>query len=170
MANDFLPCGKLRGLCAKGCGRQDNQLNTYDYFADIPGNESTTDLVEVQFKNTHKAYFHNSNNLPLQRECAYLLERRLFDTGHLAIVLDAQTLGIESKSQIETFAAIATELTRKGIITICIDLYGEIKVDNAFTIAVDENSTQPVDKNKDYCTVCQQHLAASIEDIINLKL
>lgn len=67
MANDFLPCGKLRGLCAKGCGRQDNQLNTYDYFADIPGNESTTDLVEVQFKNTHKAYFHNSNNLPLQK-------------------------------------------------------------------------------------------------------
>ena len=67
MANDFLPCGKLRGLCAKGCGRQDNQLNTYDHFADIPGNESTTDLVEVQFKNTHKAYFHNSNNLPLQK-------------------------------------------------------------------------------------------------------
>ena len=117
-----------------------------------------------------KLFLIAGNNLPLQRECAYLLERRLFDTGHLAIVLDAQTLGIESKSQIETFAAIATELTRKGIITICIDLYGEIKVDNAFTIAVDENSTQPVDKNKDYCTVCQQHLAASIEDIINLKL
>ena len=34
------PC---RGLCAKGCGRQDKQLNTYDYLADIPGNDEATD-------------------------------------------------------------------------------------------------------------------------------
>ena len=27
----------LRGLCALGCGRQDKQLNTYDYLADIEG-------------------------------------------------------------------------------------------------------------------------------------
>lgn len=44
------------------------------------------------------------------------------------------------------------------------------KVDNALSIAVAEDSTQPVDKNKDYCTVCQQHLSATIEDIINIKL
>lgn len=25
-------------LCCKGCGRQDNKLNTYDWLADIPGN------------------------------------------------------------------------------------------------------------------------------------
>ncbi len=67
MDNEFLPCGKLRGLCAKSCGRQDNQLNTYDYLADIPCNATSTDLVEVQFKNTRKAYFHNSNNLPLEK-------------------------------------------------------------------------------------------------------
>lgn len=67
MKNEFLPCGNLRGLCPQSCGPQDNRLNTYDYFADVPGNESTTDLVEVQFKNTHKAYFHNCNNLPLQK-------------------------------------------------------------------------------------------------------
>lgn len=61
----FLPCGKLRGLCTAGAGPQDKQLNTYDYLADIPGNNDTTDLVEVQFKNTRKAYYHNSNKLPL---------------------------------------------------------------------------------------------------------
>ena len=33
--------------------------------ADIPGNEMFTDLVEVQFKNTRKAYFHNDNHLSL---------------------------------------------------------------------------------------------------------
>lgn len=58
------PC---RGLCAKGCGRQDKQLNTYDYLADIPGNDDTTDLVEVQFKNTRKGYYHNCNHLPLEK-------------------------------------------------------------------------------------------------------
>lgn len=117
-----------------------------------------------------KLFLIAGNNLPLQRECAYLLERRLFDTGHIAVVLDAQQLQLEGKTQTAAFANIAGELSRKGIITICIDLYGEIKVDNAFTIAVDENEAQPVDKNKDYCTVSQHHLAATIEDIINLKL
>lgn len=57
------PC--LRGLCARGCGRSNRPLNTYDYLADMPGNEEWTDLVEVQFKNTRKGYFHNENHLPL---------------------------------------------------------------------------------------------------------
>lgn len=58
---------KLRGLCAEGCGRSDHQLNTFDYMADVPGNQDTTDLVEVQFKNTRKRYYHNDNHLPLQK-------------------------------------------------------------------------------------------------------
>ena len=57
------PC--LRGLCARGCGRSNRPLNTYDYLADMPGNDEWTDLVEVQFKNTRKGYFHNENHLPL---------------------------------------------------------------------------------------------------------
>ena len=43
-----------RGLCAKGVSRSDHQLNTYDWLADVPGNAESTDLVEVQFKNTSK--------------------------------------------------------------------------------------------------------------------
>lgn len=61
----FETAGCLRGLCAKGCGRQDKQLNTYDYYADVPGNDRLTDLVEVQFKNTRKGYYHNDNHLDL---------------------------------------------------------------------------------------------------------
>ena len=56
-----------RGLCARGCGRQDKQLNSYDWLADVPGNTDTTDLVEVQFKNTRKGYYHNVNNLDLKK-------------------------------------------------------------------------------------------------------
>ena len=56
-----------RGLSARGCGRQDKQLNSYNWLADIPGADTLTDLVEVQFKNTRKDYYINSNHLPLQK-------------------------------------------------------------------------------------------------------
>ena len=55
------------GLCCKSCGRQDKQLNTYDWLADIPGNAEESDMVEVQFKNTRKGYFRNSNKIPLEK-------------------------------------------------------------------------------------------------------
>ena len=56
-----------RGLCRSAVGRQDRQLNTYDWLADVPGNAESTDLVEVQFKNTRKGYYHNVNNLDLKK-------------------------------------------------------------------------------------------------------
>ena len=56
-----------RGLCHQAVGRQDRQLNTYDWLADVPGNVDTTDLVEVQFKHTRKGYYHNVNNLELNK-------------------------------------------------------------------------------------------------------
>lgn len=54
-------------LCCGGCGRQNNKLNTYDWLADIPGNAEEQDMVEVQFKNTRKGYFKNSNGLHLEK-------------------------------------------------------------------------------------------------------
>ena len=56
-----------RGLCHQAVGRQDRQLNTYDWLADVPGNTDTTDLVEVQFKHTRKGYYHNVNHLDLKK-------------------------------------------------------------------------------------------------------
>ena len=56
-----------RGLCHQAVGRQDRQLNTYDWLADVPGNFNDNDLVEVQFKHTRKGYYHNVNNLPLKK-------------------------------------------------------------------------------------------------------
>ena len=56
-----------RGLCHAAVGRQDRQLNTYDWLADVPGNADVTDLVEVQFKHTRKGYYHNVNHLDLKK-------------------------------------------------------------------------------------------------------
>ena len=55
------------GICCKGCGKMDAPLNTFDWLAAVPGNEEYTDIVEVQFKNTRKGYYRNTNNIPLQK-------------------------------------------------------------------------------------------------------
>ncbi len=52
----------------KGCSKvQNSKLNTYDWLCDVPDAENATDYVEVQFKNTRKAYYLNSTKLPLEK-------------------------------------------------------------------------------------------------------
>ncbi len=65
--NKFLLKNGSGSLCCKGCGRQNNKLNTYDWLADVPGNAEEQDMVEVQFKNTRKGYYKNSNHLKLEK-------------------------------------------------------------------------------------------------------
>lgn len=67
MNNKFTLKNGSGGLCCKGCGRQNNKLNTYDWLADVPGNGDEQEIVEVQFKNTRKGYFKNSNRLKLEK-------------------------------------------------------------------------------------------------------
>lgn len=55
------------GKCCKECDRMDAPLHTFDWLADVPGNYEDTDIVEVQFKNTRKGYYRNSNNIPLKK-------------------------------------------------------------------------------------------------------
>lgn len=43
------------------------QLHVFDYFVDVPGATRDHLLVEVQFKNTRKGYFYNSNGLRLEK-------------------------------------------------------------------------------------------------------
>ncbi len=64
---EFVSGCSQRGLNHRAVGRQDKQLNTYDWLADLPGGNKLTDMVEVQFKNTRKDYFLNSNHLVLSK-------------------------------------------------------------------------------------------------------
>mgnify|MGYP006794353975 CR=1 FL=1 len=64
----------------KGCSkRQDHKLNVYDWLCDVPEAENATDYVEVQFKNTRKGYFVNSNKIPLEKGDVVAVES---STGH----------------------------------------------------------------------------------------
>ena len=49
-------------------------LPVVDWLSDIPATGDETDLVEVQFKNTRKGYFHNSEHLPLEKGVAVVVE------------------------------------------------------------------------------------------------
>ncbi len=48
-------------------GNSRQQLPVVDWLADIPEAQLATDLVEVQFKNTRKGYYLNSNKLKLKK-------------------------------------------------------------------------------------------------------
>jgi len=67
MENKFKLKNGSGSLCCKGCGHQNKQLNVFDWLADIPGNAGEQDIVEVQFKNSRKAYYKNSNHLKLEK-------------------------------------------------------------------------------------------------------
>ena len=114
-----------RGLCRAAVGRQDKQLNTYDWLADVPGNHdfteqntlaSTTDLVEVQFKNTRKGYYHNVNRLPLKKGDIVAVEASpghdigvVTLTGRL-VQLQAKKANLRSEEDIKRIYRIARQV------------------------------------------------------------
>jgi len=94
-------------LCCKGCSRQDNKLNTYDWLADIPGSSEESDLVEVQFKNTRKGYYRNSNGLKLEKGDTVAVESTpghdigiVTLTGRL-VTLQMQKTGFKANTEIK---------------------------------------------------------------------
>ncbi len=66
MDQDFILNNGSGGICYKGCGRGMGQLHSFDYLAGVPGADEG-DYVEVQFKNTRKGFFINSNKIPLEK-------------------------------------------------------------------------------------------------------
>ena len=66
MDQDFILNNGSGGICCKGCGRGMGQLHSFDYLAGVPGADDC-EYVEVQFKNTRKGFFINSNNIPLEK-------------------------------------------------------------------------------------------------------
>lgn len=60
---------------AAGCRRNSaHMLPVTDWLCDLPESIKETDLVEVQFKNTRKGYYHNSAHLPLEKGMAVVVE------------------------------------------------------------------------------------------------
>jgi cell fate regulator YaaT (PSP1 superfamily) len=50
----------------KGCTPHNNKLHIYDWLHDFPEFQNLSKMVEIQFKNTRKGYYINSNDLELK--------------------------------------------------------------------------------------------------------
>lgn len=57
---------KLHSKCST-CSSRCGKLDVFDWMADLPQTGNPSDLVEIQFKNTRKGYYRNSNGVRLQK-------------------------------------------------------------------------------------------------------
>lgn len=57
-------CSKKTKCC---CTKGTHKLEVFDWLSDLPEAEASSQMVEVQFKNTRKGYYLNSNNLELYK-------------------------------------------------------------------------------------------------------
>ena len=63
-----------------------HMLPVTDWLADVPNNQETTDIVEVQFKNTRKGFYANSEHLPLQKGTFVIVEANPgYDLGEVVL-------------------------------------------------------------------------------------
>ncbi|PZX18578.1 cell fate regulator YaaT (PSP1 superfamily) [Breznakibacter xylanolyticus] len=56
------------------CTSRCNKLEVFDWLSDLPQGVSANDIVEIQFKNTRKGYYRNSNAIHLEKGDAVAVE------------------------------------------------------------------------------------------------
>ena len=93
-----------------------HMLPVSDWLNDLPENTQLTDLIEVQFKNTRKGYFHNSDHLPLEKGVKVVVEANPgYDVGEVVLTGKLVELQIKknkidaSRYEIRQVLRIATE-------------------------------------------------------------
>jgi cell fate regulator YaaT (PSP1 superfamily) len=63
MDAETIPQESKCSSCSSRCGK----LDVFDWLSDLPQAGNGTDIVEVQFKNTRKGFYRNSNQLKLKK-------------------------------------------------------------------------------------------------------
>ena len=64
-----------------------HMLPVVDWMSDLPATGEEIDLVEVQFKNTRKGYYHNSSKLPIEKGTVVIVESNPgFDMGEVTLM------------------------------------------------------------------------------------
>ena len=87
MKEDFVINNGSCHISEKLCRRNSHHmLPVMDWMSDIPSAGEETDLVEVQFKNTRKGYYHNTNHLPLEKGVVVIVEANPgYDMGEVTL-------------------------------------------------------------------------------------
>ncbi|MDE6303972.1 MAG: hypothetical protein K2M01_04030 [Paramuribaculum sp.] len=64
--NDELNPSQPKGYSREPYSEPRGKLNCYNWLGNIPSSATDSDLVEVEFKNTRKGFYRNTNNLDLE--------------------------------------------------------------------------------------------------------
>ena len=68
------------------CRNSAHMLPVTDWLSDLPDNIAENDLVEIQFKNTRKGYYHNINHLPLEKGVFVIVDANPgYDLGEVVL-------------------------------------------------------------------------------------
>jgi len=102
----------------RACRRNSaHMLPVTDWLSDLPESIEETDLVEVQFKNTRKVYFHNALHLPLEKGVMVATEASPgYDVGEVTltgklVLLQMAKYHIDlTRYEIRSVYRLATEL------------------------------------------------------------
>ena len=95
MKEDFVIDNGLCQITKKAVNHNPkHMLPVVDWMSDIPQTGNESDLVEVQFKNTRKAYYHTASQLPLEKGDVVIVEANPgYDMGEVTLtgrLVDAQ--------------------------------------------------------------------------------
>ena len=87
MLNKFTLNNESCEYTEKCCRRNSaHMLPVTDWLSDIPQDLNENDLVEVQFKNTRKGWYHNVNHLPLEKGTMVIVEANPgYDLGEVVL-------------------------------------------------------------------------------------
>lgn len=88
MKDEFTLNNESMHFTEKACRRNSaHMLPVTDWLSDLPENTASTDLVEVQFKNTRKGYYYNLNHLPLEKGMMVTVEGNPgYDVGEVSVL------------------------------------------------------------------------------------
>ena len=120
-----------------------HMLPVVDWLSDLPLTGSESDLVEVQFKNTRKGYYHNSSQLPLSKGVVVIVEANPgYDMGEVTL----------------TGRLVSTQMQKSHI---NLERY---EIRNIIRIATDEDKVRAADAHaKEQATMIQaRQLAKSL--------
>ena len=117
MKEDFVINNGSCQISEKSCKRNSHHmLPVMDWMSDIPCAGEETDLVEVQFKNTRKGYYHNVNHLPLEKGVVVIVDANPgYDMGEVTLTgrlvpvqIKKSNINLE-RYEIRNITRIATE-------------------------------------------------------------
>lgn len=117
MQDQFTLNNEACQVSQKSCRRNSaHMLPVTDYLSDLPETYADSDLVEIQFKNTRKGYYHNSEHLPLEKGTMVAVEANPgHDVGEVTLTGRLVQKQMEkyhidlSRYEIRTIYRIATE-------------------------------------------------------------